>query len=140
MRNYNMSKIVNQQQCWHYHLVKQMTREEILPFEQSRVINKLDLHIHHLEKHQKNKQKQLKIKEKNKTEALDGQVEKQLVALTEIDTSEKDDKKYQKKQKKHQMAAEGHLQKQEKEAINLQNKKKRNEKKPKRVFQGLVLQ
>ena len=40
------------------------------------------------------KQKQLKIKEKNKTEALDGQVEKQLVALTEIDTSEKDDKKY----------------------------------------------
>ena len=38
------------------------------------------------------------------------------------------------------MAAEGHLQKQEKEAINLQNKKKRNEKKPKRVFQGLVLQ
>ena len=94
MRNYNVSKIVNQQQCRHYHLVKQMTREEILPFEQSRVINKLDLHIHHLEKHQKNKQKQLKIKEKNKTEALDGQVEKQLVALTEIDTSEKDDKKY----------------------------------------------
>ena len=114
-----------------------MTGEETLPFEQSRVINKLELHIHHLEKHQ---QKQLKIKEKNKTEALEGQVEKQLVALTEIDTSEKDDKKYQKKQKKHQMAAEGHLQKQEKEAINLQNKKKRNEKKPKRVFQGLVLQ
>lgn len=134
-----MSKIENLHQWRDYHLVKQinMNGEETLPFEQSRVINKLELHIHHLEKHQ---QKQLKIKEKNKTEALEGQVEKQLVALTEIDTSEKDDKKYQKKQKKHQMAAEGHLQKQEKEAINLQNKKKRNEKKPKRVFQGLVLQ
>ena len=134
-----MSKIENLHQWRDYHLVKQinMTGEETLPFEQSRVINKLELHIHHLEMHQ---QKQLKIKEKNKTEALEGQVEKQLVALTEIDTSEKDDKKYQKKQKKHQMAAEGHLQKQEKEAINLQNKKKRNEKKPKRVFQGLVLQ
>ena len=71
-----------------------MTRKEMLPFEQSRVINKLDLHIHHLGKHQKSKQEQLKIKEKNKTEALEVQVEKQLVALTEIDTSEKDDKKY----------------------------------------------
>ena len=37
------------------------------------------------------------------------------------------------------MAVEGHLKKQGKEAINLQNKKKRNEKKPKRAFQGLVL-
>ena len=97
-----MSKIENLHQWRDYHLVKQinMNGEETLPFEQSRVINKLELHIHHLEKHQQNKQKQLKIKEKNKTEALEGQVEKQLVALTEIDTSEKDDKKYQKKQKK----------------------------------------
>ena len=34
-----------------------MTGEEILPLDKTTVISKLELYIHHLEKHQKSKQK-----------------------------------------------------------------------------------